>query len=209
MGMFQAGVLNYARKLEEWFGIALSERVPLGMMALVFDADPRHHSLDSPVVRRKMPADTVRWFKEFQSSIRAQAQALGNAADQFYIPINLKLAIVRNPEKADIVLSAGGSGEAGVVVEVPRDPDRTHPHRQKEVVEQVNQRLQGQYVINSYDVYAVRKAHAVESKRHFFYRSRILGHTPQYSPGFVDWLVTQFERDPRFFQKARQRVKQT
>ena len=208
MGMFQAGVLNYAHKLEEWFGIALSERVPLGMMALVFDADPRHYSLDSPVVKRKMSAETVRWLKEFQVSIRSQAAAMGTEADRFYVPINLKLAIVRNPEKADIVLSAGTTGELGVVIEVPRDTDTNWPFLQKDVVAQVNTRLQGRKTVNSYDVYAVRKVHNIDSKAQFYYCSTIRGRTPQYSPQFVQWLVREFERDPRFFEKARQRLKQ-
>ena len=62
---------------------------------------------------------------------------------------------------------------------------------------------------DSYDFYAVRKAHAIDSKERFFYRSRIPGHTPQYSAQFVDWLVSRFKRDPQFFQKARQRLKQS
>ncbi len=207
MGMFQAGVLNYARKLDEWFGVALSERVPLGMMALVFDADPRHHSIDSPLVRRKMPAETARWLRGLQESIRSQAAGIPEGVDRFYIPINLKLAIVRNPNNADIVLGAGGSGEAGIVMEVPRDPDRTHPLRQKDVVAEANKRLQGRKTINPYDVQAVQKVHQVGDRREFVYRSRIPGHTPQYSLAFVDWLVAKFERDHSFFEDARARVR--
>lgn len=207
MGVFQAGVLNYARKLQEWFSIALSDRVPLGMMALVFDADPKHHSLDSPLVRKKMPAETVKWLKEFQNGIRADAAAMGSASESFYIPINLKLAIVRNAGKADIVLSAGKGGESAVVIEVPKDPDHTHPFRQKEVVEQVNQRLGGRKTINSYDVQVVRKVHNVDSNQRFFYQSRLPNRSPQYSPQFVDWLVKQYEKAPGFFDRARRQAR--
>ena len=39
---------------------------------------------------------------------------------------------------ADIVLSAGQAGDAIVrIVEVPKDPSKSHPFRQKEIVEKV------------------------------------------------------------------------
>ena len=37
MGLFQAGVLNYIQKLQEWFNISLSDRITPGMMALTYD----------------------------------------------------------------------------------------------------------------------------------------------------------------------------
>ncbi len=70
MGLFQAGVLNYPKALQDWFGINISDRVPLGMMALVYDFDPKMHSLEYPKIRRKLPAETVRWLTSFQQDIR-------------------------------------------------------------------------------------------------------------------------------------------
>ncbi|MDP3064126.1 MAG: DUF3644 domain-containing protein [Chloroflexota bacterium] len=66
MGLFQAGVLNYPWALQTWFGISLSERTSLGMMSLVYDFDPAKHSLESAQMHRRLPAETVRWLKEFQ-----------------------------------------------------------------------------------------------------------------------------------------------
>lgn len=204
MALFQAGVINYTQKLTEWLGIEISKRVPLGMMALVYDIDPNIHSLNSPIIKRRLPKDTLRWWTNFQTSVRDKAQSF-TGKNAFYIPINLKLAIVKNPGKADIVLSAGVGGKNAIVVEVPKNPDTTHPHRRKDVVQLVNQRLNGRKTITSYDIQSVRKVYRVDSNPDYYYKSKFA--SPQYSNAFIDWLATEFDKDETFFDKARQKYK--
>ena len=206
MALFQAGVINYTKKLNEWLGIDIAKRVPLGMMALVYDIDPSLHTLDSAVIRRRLPIETVNWWKRFQDSVRDKALNITTGREAFYIPINLKLAIVKNPKKSDIVLSSGTGGEDALILEVPKNPDSTHPHRQKELVQLVNQHLNGRKTINSYDILCVRKIFKIdESKPNYYYKSKFA--TPQFSNAFVDWLVDQFNKDDAFFDKARQKYK--
>jgi len=206
MALFQAGVINYTKKLNEWLGTDIAKRVPLGMMALVYDIDPSLHTLDSAVIRRRLPIETVNWWKRFQDSVRDKALNITTGREAFYIPINLKLAIVKNPKKSDIVLSSGTGGEDALILEVPKNPDSTHPHRQKELVQLVNQHLNGRKTINSYDILCVRKIFKIdESKPNYYYKSKFA--TPQFSNAFVDWLVDQFNKDDAFFDKARQKYK--
>jgi len=81
------------------------------------------------------------------------------------------------------------------------NPDETHPHRRKDVVEFVNQRLSGGKKITSYDIQCVRKIYNIEDKPVFYYKSKLA--SPQYSNAFVNWLVEQYKKDPLFFDKAR------
>ncbi len=205
MGLFQAGVINYATKLREWCNIDLAERIPLGMMALVYDFDPKTQALDSPAIRRHMTADTFSWIREFQHSVRTQADALAERRDSFYIPVDLRLAIVRNPKKADIVLGAGPGGREAIVVRVPKDFDKTHPHRQKEVLEELARRLVPSIRANQYDILCVRRVYGVDARSRWFYKPKFA--SPQYSEGFVDWLVKKAEGNPEFFKRARQRYR--
>lgn len=86
------------------------------------------------------------------------------------------------------------------------DPDRTHPYRQKEVMQLVNQRLGGRKTINSYDVHCVRRIYEIDkTKPQYYYKSKFA--SPQYSDAFVDWLVNQFEKAPSFFDNVRQKYK--
>jgi len=85
------------------------------------------------------------------------------------------------------------------------DPDVTHPWRQKEVLAEVNATLPEHDRINSFDILAVRRLHAVDDNAQFVHRAKF-GAT-QYSPAFLTWLTEQYGRDPSFFAKAREAFK--
>ena len=82
------------------------------------------------------------------------------------------------------------------------DPNKTHPFRQKEVMEEINKVLAGAHKVSSYDVRCVRKVHQIdESKPQFFYRPTFA--SPQYSRAFIDWMVSQYRKNPAFFDETR------
>ena len=84
------------------------------------------------------------------------------------------------------------------------DPDQSHPYRQKEVIREVNARLDGREV-NAFDVLSVRRVHTItEETRPEFVHVPKFG-SPQYSDAFVDWLVAESERDPKFFADAKRK----
>lgn len=85
------------------------------------------------------------------------------------------------------------------------DPDSTHPHRQKEIVQLVNQKIGEKRKVTPYYVFCLRKLHQIDTKPNFFYKSKFA--SPQYSDSFVNWLIEQFEKDNQFFDKARQEWK--
>lgn len=84
-------------------------------------------------------------------------------------------------------------------------PDQTHPYRQKEVLALVNKRLGGAAKVNSFDVLCARKVHGVESKPLYFYESKF--GSPQYSDAFIEWLVSQYQKDAAFFETCRAKSK--
>lgn len=80
--------------------------------------------------------------------------------------------------------------------------DLTHPYRQKELINLVNGRLGEGKRINSFDVHCVRRVQRVDTERpEFAYKPKFS--TAQFSEVFVDWLVSEHDRDPQFFEKAR------
>jgi hypothetical protein len=83
------------------------------------------------------------------------------------------------------------------------DPDLSHPYRQKEVIAEVNKRLDGTRSVNAFDVLSVRRIHGItEETRPEFVHVPKFG-SPQYSDAFVDWLVEQDVRDPQFVARAK------
>ena len=85
------------------------------------------------------------------------------------------------------------------------DPDRSHPYRQKEVIAEVNKRLDGDHQVNAFDMLSVRRVYEItEESRPEFVHVPKFG-SPQYSDAFVDWIVEQDMRDDAFFANAKAR----
>lgn len=80
--------------------------------------------------------------------------------------------------------------------------DDTHPHRRKEIIPLINQRLSGRKRITSHDFDCVRKVYKIDiTKPEFCYQPKF--GSPQYSYNLVDWLIEQYEKNSKFFEKTR------
>lgn len=86
------------------------------------------------------------------------------------------------------------------------DYDQTYPYRQKEVLELLNQKLNIEKKITTWDFQCIRKVFRIdESKPDFFGKSKF--GPLQYSNSFVNWLVEQYKNDQLFFEKTREKFK--
>lgn len=129
---------------------------------------------------------------------------LGNIRKVVQAPTGYRVTVL----PPDVVESKSSSATPIRIVEDPNapayrkiDPDMTHPHRLKDVVQIMNQRLKGQRRVNSYDIQCVRRAHNIDKKPAFFYHSKFA--SPQYSDSFVDWLIEEVRKDKEFIAKVR------
>ena len=203
IGLFQASVISYHKRLNEWFAESLSDRIPVGMMSIVYDMSPDQSDIASQRLRRKLGPDAADFLAHYCAKIKQEFDQL-QGSPEFSIGIEYKLVLTKRKDDADITLSAGPDGEPTQIVEVPKDPTRSHPFRQKEVLEQVKDKLH----INSYDIQCVNKVYKVKNKSEYFYQGKVEGSPGQYSQAFVDWLVKQNSRDKRFFLKTREKARQ-
>jgi len=208
LGLFQACVINYHRRLNDWFGISLSDRVHVGMMTIVYDLDPHHGDINSKRLRRELGRDAADYLASYCARIKNEFDQLQRPV-QFSIGIEYRLALTKKATDTDIVLSQGSSGPAAVqVVEVPKDPSKSHPHRQKEVLQKLTAAVPG-LTINQHDIQCVNKVHGVRQRSEYFYKGAVKGSPGQYSQAFVDWLVQQHHSDPQFFIKAKAKATKT
>jgi Protein of unknown function (DUF3644)/EC042_2821-lke REase len=200
--LFQACVINYHKKLNEWFSVSLGDRVTVGMMTIVYDRSPAGFDLSSASMQRRLGKDVAKYLSAFQSSLKKEFDDLGKPSE-YSIGLEYKLVLSKKPGEADIVLNAGEAGHAGTIVHVAKDPAITHPFRQKELVVAVNDALGGGALINQFDIQCMDKAHGVKKRPEWYYKGKVAGSPSQYSDGFKDWLVDRFAQDQEFFQKAR------
>lgn len=204
ISLFQACVINYHTQLREWFEVSLSDFVPVGMMAITYDLSPEQLDLQNPRLRRHLGREAVKFLTAYQEALQQDEASLGGSA-QFSIPINYSLALVSKPADADIVLTKGPGGSTATIVEVPKDPGKTHPLRRKEATQLLNQSLPAHDQVTAYDVECVIEVHGVMKRAEFFYHSGVPGSPKQYSAAFVEWMLRQYGKDSTFFRNARTR----
>jgi hypothetical protein len=121
--------------------------------------------------------------------------------------------ITTAPRDAEIIVVSPKAGPRGTVdhFRVVDDPDAyavartdfdvTHPYRQTELINVINERV-GQHAVGPYEILCVRRVYKIDERPEYFHRPKF--GSPQYSAALVSWLVEQFERDPGFFEAAKQ-----
>lgn len=116
------------------------------------------------------------------------------------------------PTGSEVIVVTPKAGPAGTVerfrvVDDPNAPivgrtdfDVTHPFRRTELVKAINDRV-GERIAGPYEIQCVRRAYGIDSRPEFFHKPKF--GSPQYSDALVSWLITEYQRDPLFFEKAK------
>jgi hypothetical protein len=206
LSLFQACVLNYHTALRTWFTVSLSERVSVGMMTIVYDFDPQDFDMTNPRLRREMGKSTADYLMRFQAEIQQQSEALGKPTE-FSIDIDFSVALTKNLTLADAVVGQGSGGAATRFIEVPKDAAKTHPYRQRELIEATNELLDGKVKINTHDIQCVVRVYEVKKRPEFYYRSTITSAPTQYSVAFAQWMANRVANDREFFAHVREKAK--
>ena len=76
------------------------------------------------------------------------------------------------------------------------------PHRQKELLAEVNKRRGKGHKINSHDILCIKNKFDVLANPKFACKPHKMS-APQYSVEFVDWMVGEYQKDQDFFAKLR------
>ncbi|PIU23441.1 MAG: hypothetical protein CO103_04235 [Chloroflexi bacterium CG_4_9_14_3_um_filter_45_9] len=206
LGLFQASVLNYHKHLVSWFDVSLSDRVSVGMMTIVYDFNPQEFDLQSSMFRKKLGRDAFEYLSQYQRSIQKEFDDLGKPAE-FSIDIGYKLGLVKKVNEGDIMLTQADKGTPMGILEVPKDPCKTHPYRRKDVVEKINTMLGATGKINGYDIDCAVKAYGLKLRTEFYYKGSIPGSPTQYSNHMIDWITKEATKDKSFFLKTRQKAR--
>jgi len=130
--------VSRAPNLTQWFGVSLAQRIPVGMMAIVYDLQPEQLDMTTPALRRRLGKETADYLTKFQARLAQERQRMASAPE-FQIDITYTLAFTKHPHAADLVIASSSEGSPARIVEVPKDPATTHPFREKELVAHLNQ----------------------------------------------------------------------
>lgn len=194
VGLFQAGVLNYTNCLNRWFSINLNEKINPAMLSIMFDFSP----LNFIKIKNKYGKEVMDFLEDKQKKILKESKKINDS--KYKLEINYKIALVKNPKKADIVLAKGGGGK-GILIEVTKDIGKTHPFRSTEIIAEVNKIIAGRK-ITSYDVQAIVYSEKIKKKPEFYYFIPKL--TPRlYSAKFIKFIINKIKNSKNYLNKAR------
>lgn len=195
-GLFQSAVLNYVTYLAQWFSLSITDRCSPAMLSLFTDVK----DIDSVKLKKKYDPYILEFIQSEQERL-TKTRTTENSIE-YSIPIDYKLALVKSPGKADIVLSKGLDGDKmGIIIEVPKDVNETHPLIQKGVVEEVKKRLPS-VPFNNYDFQAIVFKEKIKSNPKFHYLLQ-KPEVHKYSMDLVDFIVAKTENDDKYLSKAR------
>lgn len=187
--VFQAGVINYIKFLNKWFEIDLNEDLNPGLVSLISDKDQIANSKNLRLKYNKVDLkDILSWVDRFN-----ELSGLGTEAA---LSIKHTIAITRNINKADIVISSGKENvQNAIIIEKTKNPDSTHPLTRSSAIVQINKRLPKGMKFNTYNFEAVVFVHGYKkSNNEYFYKSK-LSNTSQYSHKLVDEVIEGVSKD--------------
>jgi hypothetical protein len=151
------------------------------------------------------PADTADLTEVVERRVdELREQWMGGIRKVVEAPADTNVAVYHPTERDESgrLTEVRLTTEPGAPVFGMVDTDKTHPHRQKELVKEVNKRLPKGRSVNTYDVLCVRRVHNIDASAPEFAHQPKFG-SMQYSDAFTDWLVEQDKKNPDFFKDAR------
>ncbi len=194
--IFQATVLNYINLYEDVFDKFPLAKQGLGLLSLVVEEE----SLEYPVIASVHGRETAKEVKYFLEKFKQTETEL--SSNQFAIPIEYKLVLTKKESDSDIKITSGKEGQEAIVISKPRNPDETHPYRQKEVLKEINKKVKLSKPLNQHDFQALIFKHKVKGNANFHHYGK-LSNTHSYSQALIDKFVNLVNSNPQSIQEAK------
>lgn len=192
--LFQAGVLNYARRFTAFTGDAFIEDTT-GLVSLVGEG----RTPPAAVLMHHYGDVTGGEISELLDRVRKEIADVDDS--NYAITVEHRLVITKQPSEGDIQLGVGSGGVAGTVVEREVPTERKYPHLTSQLRSEVEQRLGRPF--SSYDLQAViaKEGWKASDNAHHKYLRVMDRHL--YSERAVDDIVAKLEADAKYLERAR------
>jgi len=179
--LFQATVINYQTRYRNEMGNAPLSGQSVGMLSLVIDGP----ETEIAVIQKQYGELTAEVVDRFIKSFTASSKECDS--NEFSIPIDYRLALVKRKDKSDVSLTVGEEGDKAVIIHKTVDLDISHPYHTKEAIILINENQNivniktgaFQAVLHKYKVKVSKK-----SDLHYDIDGR-----PRYSQKFIDWFI--------------------
>lgn len=192
--LFQACVLNFVEKMQEFHNIDMTEVVPQNFLTLAVSMK----ALDESVIRAKYPEEIAR---RIVNSYKELEPMIGENNQAFAIKIEHQHFLTKDKSKATSYVHIDKNADAGVqIIKELKDPNNTHKYTMKTALKEINRQLQSAGIelkINAYHFDLFNKVYGLKENERYCYVHRIYAQPSySYSMQAVELIVEEIKKDP-------------
>ena len=191
--LFQACVLNFVEKMQEFHQVDMTEVVPQNFLTLAVSMK----SLDENIIRVKYPEAIAERILDTNSSL---APMINENNQSFAIKIEHYHYLTKDKNKATSFVHVDKTAEAGVkIIKELKDPSNTHKYTMKTALKEINRQLQKEGIdlkINSYHFDLFNKVFGLKENERYCYIHKIYAQPSySYSMQAIELIVGEIKKD--------------
>ena len=192
--LFQACILNFVEKMQEFHDVDMTEVVPQNFLTLAVSMK----ALDTNTIRAKYPEEIA------QKLIDANAQIEPMIAENnqsFAIKIEHLHYITKDKTKATSFVHIDKDATAGVkIIKELKDPNNTHKYTMKSAIKEIESRLQNlgiDFTMNQYIFDLFNKVYGIKENLTYCYTHKQYAQPSYtYSMQAIEMIVAEIQKDP-------------
>lgn len=192
--LFQACILNYVEKMQEFHNVDMTKVVPQNFLTLAVSMK----ALDKNVIRAKYPEEIAN--KIITTNEKLEPMIAENN-QSFAIKIEHLHFITKDKNKATSFVYVDKNADAGVkIIKELKDPNNTHKYTMKTAIKEITRRLQAagiefdmnQYIFNLFNkVYGIK-----ENEKYCYIHKQYSQPSYTYSMQAIELIVGEIQKDP-------------
>lgn len=191
--LFQACVLNFVEKMQEFHQVDMTEVVPQNFLTLAVSMK----SLDENIIRVKYPEEIAERILDTNSSL---APMINENNQSFAIKIEHYHYLTKDKNKATSFVHVDKTAEAGVkIIKELKDSSNTHKYTMKTALKEINRQLQKEGIdlkINSYHFDLFNKVFRLKENERYCYIHKIYAQPSySYSMQAIELIVGEIKKD--------------
>ena len=167
--LFQACILNFVEKMQEFHGVDMTEIVPQNFLTLAVSMK----ALDESIIRAKYPEEIASKIIDTNNQLEPM---IAENNQSFAIKVEHLHFITKDKSKATSFVHIDKEAEAGVkIVKELKDPNNTHKFTMKNAIKEINRRLQSEginFEINQYIFNLFNKVYGIKENEKYCYVHR-------------------------------------
>ena len=193
--LFQACVLNYVEKMQEYHSIDMTEVIPQNFLTLAVSMS----ALDESVIRAKYPEEIADKIIDTNTQLQPEIRENNN---NFAIKIEHYHFITKDKNQATSFVYLDKDADTGVrIIKELKDPNNTHKYTMKNAIKEINHRLQNagidfqlnQYIFNLFNkVYGIK-----ENEKYCYVHRQYAQPSYTYSMQAIDLIVGEVKKDSK------------